>query len=87
MERVEIGMTAVSRAGRDKGCSYVISAAAQGYVYLSDGKTRSLEHPKKKKLKHIQIVRTIPEELSGLVEGKLKNEDIRRFLNVKDRCY
>lgn len=80
MDKFEIGMPAVSKAGRDKGCLYVISAVEADYVYLVDGRHKTLEHPKKKKLKHIQAARKIPEELQGLSQGKLKNEDIRRFI-------
>ena len=53
MERFEIGMLAVSRAGHDKDCLYVISAIDGEYVYLTDGRLKPLEHPKKKKTKHI----------------------------------
>ena len=51
------GMLARSAAGHDKGKIYVIIAADSAYVYLVDGKSRTLEKPKKKKQKYIQIIK------------------------------
>ena len=82
----EAGMLAWSRAGHDKDTLYVIVKTEGEYVYLSDGRLKPVEHPKKKKIRHIQIVRQIPEELLGLNIETIKNEEIRkairRFSNV-----
>lgn len=82
----EFGMLAWSRAGHDKDSLYVIVKAEDEYVYLSDGRLKPLEHPKKKKKKHIQVMKQIPEELLGLTVETIKNEEIRktirRFSNV-----
>lgn len=82
----EVGMLAWSRAGHDKDKLYVIVKTEREYVYLCDGRLRPVEHPKKKKIRHIQIVRQIPEELLGLNIETMKNEEIRkairRFSNV-----
>lgn len=82
----EAGMLAWSRAGHDKDKLYVIVKTEGEYVYLSDGRLKPVGHPKKKKIRHIQIVRQIPEELLGLNIETIKNEEIRkairRFSNV-----
>ena len=82
----EAGMLAWSRAGHDKDTLYVIVKIEGEYVYLSDGRLKPVDHPKKKKIRHIQIVRQIPEELLGLNIETIKNEEIRkvirRFSNV-----
>ena len=82
----EAGMLAWSRAGHDKDTLYVVVKTEGEYVYLSDGRLKPVEHPKKKKIRHIQIVRQIPEELLGLNIETIKNEEIRkvirRFSNV-----
>ena len=44
-----IGMLARSAAGHDEGKMYVIIAEDAAYVYLVDGKVRTLDKPKKKK--------------------------------------
>ena len=53
-----IGMLARSAAGHDEGKMYVIIAEDAAYVYLVDGKVRTLDKPKKKKYRHIQIIKT-----------------------------
>ena len=82
----EMGMLAWSRAGHDKDKLYVIVKTEGEYVYLSDGKLKPLEHMKKKKIKHIQGMKKIPEELLDLTAETIKNEEIRkvirRFSNV-----
>jgi len=56
MERYKIGMLARSKAGHDFDKIYVIVDVDQTYVYLSDGSIRTLDKPKKKKKKHVQII-------------------------------
>lgn len=86
MDRYEAGMLAWSRAGHDKDRLYVIVRVQGEYVYLCDGRLRPLEKPKKKKLRHIQVIRQIPEELQKTAVEEMKNEEIRkvirRFSNV-----
>ena len=56
MNRWETGMLAKSLAGHDKNKIYVIANEDEAYVYLSDGKIRTLDKLKKKKKKHVQII-------------------------------
>lgn len=56
MDRYETGMLAKSKAGHDTGKVYVITDTDDAYVYLVDGKIRTLDKPKKKKKKHVQII-------------------------------
>ena len=55
MKKLGTGMTAVSLAGHDTGKRYMIMKAEGEYVYLADGKIRTIENQKKKKVKHILI--------------------------------
>lgn len=90
MERFEPGMLAWSRAGHDVGQLYVILDVQDDFVFLTDGRLKPLEKPKKKKQKHIQVIRKIPQELENMSNGNVRDEDIRRvirrFLNVESRC-
>ena len=54
---IEIGNFAISKSGHDKGHLYVIIKTDDEYVYLVDGKIRTLSNPKKKNKKHIQIIK------------------------------
>jgi len=56
IDRIEKGMLAKSKAGHDKGQVYVIYEADETYVYLVDGRIRSITNPKRKKRKHIQLI-------------------------------
>lgn len=56
MDRYEIGMLAKSKAGHDAGKVYVIIDVDEAYVYLADGRIRTLERLKKKKKKHVQAI-------------------------------
>lgn len=71
MEGYSIGMMAKSLAGHDKGKVYLVSGADETYVYLVDGKCRTMDCPKRKKKKHVQIDYQIPEWIQKLLaEGK-----------------
>lgn len=68
-----VGKFAISRAGHDKEQVYVIVAKEGDFVYLCDGKYRPVQKPKKKRIKHIQIIEhTVDEELLR----KLRNAEM-----------
>lgn len=57
MDRWEKGMLVKSLAGHDKGKIYVIINIEDTQIYLADGKVRTLDRLKKKKKKHVQLIR------------------------------
>ena len=79
------GMFAISLAGHDKGRIYLIIKEEGDFVYLTDGKTRGIENPKKKRKKHLQIIKTRDEALAKkLKDGKtIYNEEIRLAIKVR----
>ena len=76
------GYLAVSAAGHDKNEMYVIIQADQQYVYLADGKYKTIEKPKKKKKKHIQLINYIDPDIEKKFANSqlLINEDIKRAI-------
>ena len=83
---VQVGSVVISTAGRDEGRAFlVIESLDEQYVLISDGKTHKVEHPKKKKRKHLKLVREL---LPGIVErlsaGKVENHEIRKWLSDKE---
>ena len=82
MKEFKAGMLAVSKAGHDKGRLYVVISTDPEYVYLADGKNRSIQCPKKKKRKHIQIHYYIPEILKNALERdqELEDEQIKKAI-------
>ena len=56
-------------AGHDKDVLYVVLAQEGSYLWLADGKRRSLASPKKKKQMHVQLITHLPEITSGADAG------------------
>ena len=71
MDRWETGMLAKSLAGHDKDKVYVIVGLDEQYTYLADGERKTLQSPKKKKKKHVQLIRE-KHEISEADDVKLK---------------
>ncbi len=84
LESFQFGMLAYSKAGHDKGNLYVIMKADHEYVYLVDGIHKKLSNPKKKKIKHIQIINEIPESMKECISSgkKVTDEDIKRSIKI-----
>lgn len=86
MNGIDIGRFAKSMAGHDYGKYYVIISVEAEYVYLVDGKNRTICNPKKKKLKHINILDEIDKVLIDKVMNKtIKNEEIKRAMKLLNR--
>ena len=68
-----IGQLVTSKAGHDKGTLYVIVAVDGDFVSLCDGKTKCLENPKRKRMKHVQWINAcVEEELKTKLQNKSK---------------
>lgn len=52
---LETGTIVKSTAGRDKNGFFCVVELSGDYVLIADGKSRKLENPKRKKLKHVEI--------------------------------
>ena len=70
-----IGELATSKAGHDKDRLYMIVSEEGECVYLCDGRLRGVEHPKKKKKKHIQIIHSSAQDtLIQIIKQNLPGE-------------
>ena len=71
-----------SDAGRDKGKFFYVIDTEDNYVLIADGKTRKLENPKRKKLKHVRrVTRTDSRTAQKLLSGEaVLNSELRRDL-------
>ena len=70
MEQFETGMMARSKSGHDA------TKVEEAYVYLVDGKVRTLDKPKKKKKKHVQLIKE-----SFDIQGAT-DVDIKRWIKI-----
>ena len=78
-----VGQLATSKAGHDKDRIYVIMAQEGERVFLSDGRLRPPDKPKKKRIRHIQPINvSVGEELLRRIQegGKVYGEEIRYAL-------
>lgn len=82
-----IGKLAISRSGHDKDTIYVITGEDTASVYLSDGRHKPIDGPKRKNKKHIQIIRELPEDVARLLsqDRALGNEEIKRAIKLYNR--
>ena len=84
-EETLIGRIAQSVSGRDKGTVYIITGQQDGiYVFVCDGKKRTVSQPKRKNLRHLLIsADKVPDEY--LDKGRINADDasISAFIEQK----
>lgn len=83
-----LGMFAISKAGHDQGQMYVILKEEGDRVLLSDGRLKPVSSPKRKKKKHIQIVKTgLNEALTEKLinQQPVSNEEIKYAIKCRNK--
>ena len=84
------GKLAKSKSGHDKDSIYVIIKEEETCVYLADGRLRTVEKPKKKNKKHIQIIKQLPGEITEILtqNREFRNEEVKRAIKIyrKSEC-
>jgi hypothetical protein len=82
--RYKKGTFAKSLAGHDKDEVYLIVKSDNKYIYLANGKNRTLENPKRKKLKHVQWIGTVNTEIALKIENaeKISSCEIKRAIQL-----
>ncbi len=78
----EEGRVAESIQGRDRGRAFIIlGSAGSDLVWIADGETHTLNHPKKKKTKHLRAKPVKIDLKNARPEGgALQDSDLRRIL-------
>lgn len=71
----EKGMLVRSKAGHDKDALFVVVAESGTSLYLADGTGKTMEHPKRKNKKHVQLIH---KKLENPME--MCNEGIKDFI-------
>lgn len=73
-----------SKSGHDKNQIYLIKEKDEKFVYLVNGTTRTLDMPKKKNAKHIQITKIYRYEVTEILEENLSDLTVKRA--IKQYC-
>ena len=84
-KEIAVGQVVMSKAGRDKGRIFLVHEIIdREYVFIIDGDLRKLDNPKRKKIKHLIIYKTILSELEDKIENNIKINDayIRKLLEA-----
>ena len=81
-DQIHISDVVVSTAGHDKGSLFYVIATDEGFLYLANGKDRSLDKPKRKRARHVQMVlRSETRVAQKILRGdKVLNSELRRDL-------
>lgn len=88
MNEYECGSLVLSLTGHDKDNFYVIIKSDDEYVYLVNGKNRTLSKPKKKKKKHIRTTKYKDDYLLIKEEKHmLMDSDIRKAVKQLAALY
>lgn len=80
-----IGRFARSKAGRDKDRLFIITGIVdEAHVQVADGEIRRVERPKKKKLRHLEILEQTSAEVAGILANRrrLLDADLRRVIRA-----
>jgi len=83
MNDMSIGQIVRSKAGRDQGRVFVVVANSDdSHVMIADGDLRKIEKPKKKKIKHLQKINKIAEDVRSKIinNERITNEDLKNAL-------
>ena len=65
------GVVVKAVAGRDNGRFFVVVNKEGSFIWISDGKSRKLEKPKKKNIKHVIITDAVI-DIERITNKKLK---------------
>jgi ribosomal protein L14E/L6E/L27E len=82
MEEISKSDIVISAAGRDRGKLFYVIGTEGVYALLANGKDRKLEHPKRKKLKHVRFVTRSESRVAVKIRSGVKvlNSELRKDL-------
>ena len=66
------GCLAFSLSGHDKGKLYMIVRQEDDFVFLSDGRLKLKNNPKKKNIKHVQIIKKFKADIGSYDDTAIK---------------
>ena len=81
-DNMNISDVVVSTAGHDQGQIFYVVSTDDQFLFLANGKDRTLDKPKRKKRKHVQkVLRSETRVVEKLLRGdKVLNSELRRDL-------
>lgn len=79
---MKVGDIVISTYGHDTGEWYIVKEINEEFVYLINGSTKTVDKPKKKKIKHIYKTEYNSNEVAEklISESYIQNAEIRKAL-------
>ena len=79
---INISDVVVSTTGRDQGNWFYVIAEDRTFLFLANGKDRTLDKPKRKKRKHVSVVLRPETRVAAKIKAgdKVLNSELRRDL-------
>ncbi|MCC8135879.1 MAG: KOW domain-containing RNA-binding protein [Ruminococcus sp.] len=69
--KVQKGSVVKAAAGRDDGGYFVVTGVQNGFCFIADGKSRRLDSPKRKNIKHLRFTNSMI-DLNDITDKKLR---------------
>lgn len=82
-----VGMVVKSTSGRDAGkYSIILKVLNEKYVLIADGNLRTIEKPKKKKIRHLKFTNIKSQNILDLIlqNKPMSNSILNKFLQSRD---
>ena len=68
---LKIGSVVRAKAGRDKDSFFAVTAVDKDFCFIADGKSRKLDKPKRKNIKHISLTNSMI-DIKDITDKKLR---------------
>lgn len=76
---------AKSKSGHDRNQYYLILKRDDSFVYLVNGTTKPLAAPKKKNVRHIQVIRHLPAEVTELLTQGVTDITVKKAIKIIEK--
>ena len=76
---------AKSLSGHDKNQYYLVVKKEAEFLFLVNGINRTLENPKKKNEKHVQIIKKLPTAVEEILATEQSNLTVKRAIKEYEK--
>ena len=76
---------AKSLSGHDKNQYYFVLAKEDEFLLLVNGTNRTLEKPKKKNQRHVQIIKKLPNAIEEILAEERSNLTIKKAIKESEK--
>lgn len=71
-----------AKAGHDAGSVYLLYKEEEKFVYLADGKLKTLASPKRKNPKHVQRIKNLPNHIKEMEPEEWTDALVKKILKA-----